>query len=114
MPTPRRLGRSVTAGRSVASNEPEHGDATVTVRSRRVVRGVPLRRRASHGAVRCHRGASVNGCVAPRTVRRKTVPRGSDSVWIFPICSAHNNDDIVSMQGLRYLTGVWLRNYLGS
>lgn len=54
----------------------------------------------------------VGGHVIGGTIA-KQMPRGSDAVWIFPICVAHNNDDHVSMQGLRYLKGVWLRNYLG-
>jgi hypothetical protein len=44
----------------------------------------------------------------------KTVPKGSDSVWILPICIQHNNDDNVYMAALKYVKGIWLKNYLGS
>jgi hypothetical protein len=44
----------------------------------------------------------------------KVVPKGSNSVWIFPICVQHNNDDSVYMAALKYLKGIWLKNYLGS
>lgn len=40
------------------------------------------------------------------------VPRGSDSVYIMPICNAHNNNDNVYMAALQYLDGIWLKNYL--
>lgn len=42
------------------------------------------------------------------------VPQGSNSVWILPICIQHNNNDNVYMQALKYLKGIWLKNYLGS
>lgn len=41
------------------------------------------------------------------------VPQGSNSVWIFPICVQHNNNDNVYMQALKYLKGIWLHNYMG-
>lgn len=65
----------------------------------------------SHG-FRCGEDLVGGHVIGGTTAKR--VPRGSDAVWIFPICTGHNNDDNVSMQGLRYLKGVWLRNYLGS
>ena len=40
------------------------------------------------------------------------VPAGSNSVYIMPICNAHNNNDNVYMAALQYLNGVWLNNYL--
>lgn len=43
----------------------------------------------------------------------KSMPKGSNSVWIFPICIQHNNDDKVYMEALKYLKGIWLNNYLG-
>jgi uncharacterized coiled-coil protein SlyX len=42
------------------------------------------------------------------------VRKGSDSVYIFPICKAHNNNDNVYMAALQYQEGIWLKNYLGS
>jgi len=42
------------------------------------------------------------------------VPAGSNSVFIFPICVQHNNNDNVFMAALQYLKGIWLNNYLGS
>lgn len=55
----------------------------------------------------------VGGHVIGGTVAKK-IAKGSNSVWIFPICIQHNNDDNVSMEALRYLKGIWLKNYLGS
>ena len=43
----------------------------------------------------------------------KKVAKGSDSVYIMPICTAHNNNDNVYMAALIYTQGVWLKNYLG-
>ena len=42
----------------------------------------------------------------------ETVHPGSNSVWIFPICQQHNNNDNVYMAALRYLNGIWLKNYM--
>lgn len=39
------------------------------------------------------------------------VPYGSNSVYIMPICHAHNNNDNVYMAALQYQDGVWLNNY---
>ena len=41
------------------------------------------------------------------------VPQGSNSVWILPICIQHNNTNAGYMEALKYLTGIWLKNYLG-
>ena len=41
------------------------------------------------------------------------VAKGSNSVYIFPICIAHNNNDNTYMAALTYTSGVWLWNYLG-
>ncbi|KAF3912614.1 hypothetical protein AA313_de0207335 [Arthrobotrys entomopaga] len=38
------------------------------------------------------------------------IPDGSD-VYIFPICTAHNNNDKVYMSALAYQTAVWLTGY---
>jgi hypothetical protein len=40
------------------------------------------------------------------------VPPASNSVYIMPICSAHNNNDNVYMAALQYLNGIWLNNYM--
>lgn len=42
----------------------------------------------------------------------RAMPRGSNSVYIMPICHAHNNNDNVYMAALQYQDGVWLNNYL--
>lgn len=42
-----------------------------------------------------------------------TMPKGSDSVYIMPICRPHNNDDNVYMEALEYQDGIWLKDYLG-
>ena len=44
----------------------------------------------------------------------KIVAKGSNSVYIMPICIQHNNDDNVYMEALKYLKGIWLKNYLGT
>ena len=44
----------------------------------------------------------------------QNVPAGSNSVYIFPICKSHNNNDNVYMEALQYQSGVWLKNYLGN
>jgi len=54
----------------------------------------------------------VGGHVVTGTVA-KSMPAGSNSVYIFPICHAHNNNDGVYMLALKYLQGIWLKNYLG-
>lgn len=59
-------------------------------------------------------GSSLVGGHVISGMQAKTVPKGSNSVWILPICVQHNNDDNVYMQGLKYLNGIWLKNYLGS
>lgn len=43
----------------------------------------------------------------------KVVAKGSNSVYIYPICKTHNNNDKVYMAALTNLNGVWLKNYLG-
>ena len=43
----------------------------------------------------------------------QVVPYGSNSVWIFPICSNHNKNDNVYMAAIKYLKGIWLHNYMG-
>ncbi len=55
----------------------------------------------------------VGGHVVTGTVATK-VPAGSNSVYIFPICVQHNNDDKVYMEALKYLNGIWLKNYMGT
>lgn len=40
-----------------------------------------------------------------------TVATGSNSVYIYPICHAHNNNDNVYMAAVQYLDGVWLNNF---
>ncbi len=55
----------------------------------------------------------VGGHVISGT-QAKTVAAGSNAVYIFPICIQHNNNDNVYMQGLKYLTGIWLKNYMGT
>lgn len=40
------------------------------------------------------------------------VPNGSNSVYILPICSNHNNNDNIFMAALQYQDGIWLNNYL--
>jgi hypothetical protein len=40
------------------------------------------------------------------------VAAGSNSIYIYPICHAHNSNDNVYMAALQYLDGVWLKNYL--
>lgn len=42
------------------------------------------------------------------------VPKGSNSVYIMPICIQHNNNDNVYMAALQYQYGIWLKNYLGT
>jgi hypothetical protein len=54
----------------------------------------------------------VGGHVIAGT-KAKAVAKGSDSVWIFPICIQHNNDDAAYMEALKYFKGIWLKNYLG-
>ena len=44
----------------------------------------------------------------------KKIPNGSNSVYIYPICIQHNNNDSVYMEALTYLKGIWLKNYMGS
>lgn len=59
----------------------------------------------------CH-GRLVGGHV----IKGKTasvVAKGSNSVYIFPICSKHNSNDGVYMAALTYIKGVWLNDYLG-
>lgn len=41
------------------------------------------------------------------------VAKGSNSVWILPICVQHNNNDHVHMRALKYVKGIWLKNYMG-
>ena len=55
----------------------------------------------------------VGGHVIGGTQAKK-VAKGSNSVWIMPICKQHNNDDKVYMEALKYLKGIWLKNYLGT
>jgi hypothetical protein len=55
----------------------------------------------------------VGGHVITGT-QAKAVAKGSNSVYIMPICIQHNNDDNVYMQALKYLKGIWLKNYLGT
>lgn len=52
----------------------------------------------------------VGGQVISGTVAH-TVATGSNSVYIYPICHAHNNNDNVYMAALQYLDGVWLNNF---
>jgi hypothetical protein len=59
-------------------------------------------------------GSSLVGGHVIAGTQAKTVTPGSNSVWIFPICVQHNNNDNVYMEALKYLKGIWLKNYLGS
>lgn len=43
-----------------------------------------------------------------------SVPKGSNAVYIFPICVQHNNNNGVYMEAIKYLKGIWLKNYLGT
>lgn len=52
-------------------------------------------------------GHSVLGTVA------KSMPKGSNKVFIMPICTAHNNNDNVYMAAIMYTKGIALHNYLG-
>jgi hypothetical protein len=54
----------------------------------------------------------VGGHIVTGTVAR-TMPAGSDSVYIMPICHPHNNNDNVYMEAIEYQDGIWLKNYLG-
>ena len=53
----------------------------------------------------------VGGHVVTGTVA-KSMPVGSNSVYIIPICKAHNSDDTVYMRANVYTQGIWLKNYL--
>nr|WP_315030091.1 hypothetical protein [uncultured Chryseobacterium sp.] len=44
--------------------------------------------------------------------KAQKVATGSNSVYIMPICSAHNNNDNVYMAAIIYQKGVWLWNYM--
>ncbi|ASK28741.1 hypothetical protein CEY12_00815 [Chryseobacterium sp. T16E-39] len=44
--------------------------------------------------------------------KAQTVPKGSNSVYIMPICTAHNNNNNVYMAAIVYQKGIWLKNYL--
>lgn len=44
----------------------------------------------------------------------KEVDKGSNDVYILPICQSHNTTDKVYMETLEYSNAVWLKNYLGS
>jgi hypothetical protein len=43
----------------------------------------------------------------------KSMPKGSNAVYIIPICKAHNGNDNVYMRTNVYTGGIWLKNYLG-
>ncbi len=57
-------------------------------------------------------GTLVGGHVIGGT-QAQVVANGSNSVWILPICHNHNTNNSVYMQALKYLTGIWLKNYMG-
>lgn len=59
-------------------------------------------------------GSSLVGGHVIAGTQAKAVAKGSNSVWIFPICVQHNNNDSVYMEALKYAKGIWLKNYLGS
>ncbi|VFA40161.1 hypothetical protein [Chryseobacterium indologenes] len=44
--------------------------------------------------------------------KAQKVATGSNSVYIMPICKAHNNNDNVYMAAIIYQKGVWLKNYM--
>ncbi|KAK6528051.1 hypothetical protein TWF281_009308 [Arthrobotrys megalospora] len=57
-------------------------------------------------------GASLlGGHVIAGTVA-STVPTGSNTVRIFPICDAHHDNNDVYMEALTRQNGVWLTNYM--
>lgn len=52
----------------------------------------------------------VGGHVIEGTVA-KSMPDGSNSVYIIPICKSHNNNDNVFMRADVYTQAIWLNNY---
>lgn len=58
-------------------------------------------------------GSSLVGGHVIKGTHAMSMPKGSNAVWIMPICTAHNNNDNVYMEALKYLKGIWLHNYLG-
>ncbi|PMD35114.1 hypothetical protein L207DRAFT_517210 [Hyaloscypha variabilis F] len=54
----------------------------------------------------------VGGHVIEGTIAM-SMPPGS-KVYIFPICSTHNNKDYVNMAAVTYLEGCALKNYMGT
>lgn len=64
----------------------------------------------NYGGFICNTGL-VGGHIILGTLA-KVVAKGSNSVYIMPICSAHNNNNAVYMAALQYRDGIWLNNYL--
>jgi hypothetical protein len=56
-----------------------------------------------------HQTSEVRRTSHDRALRRF---KGSNSVYIMPICKRHNDDDNVHMKALQYQDGVWLNDYL--
>ncbi|MCS3532943.1 hypothetical protein [Chryseobacterium sp. JUb7] len=40
------------------------------------------------------------------------VPKGSNDVYIIPICKAHNNNNSIYMEAIKYQGAVWLKNFM--
>lgn len=59
------------------------------------------------------KGTIVGGHVILGTTA-SAVPKGSNSVFIIPICHSHNMDNSVYMSPLIYNQGVALKNYMGT
>ena len=59
-------------------------------------------------------GSNLIGGHIIRGQSAQTVAKGSDSVYIFPICTQHNNNNYKYMAAVTNREGVWLKNYMGS
>lgn len=53
----------------------------------------------------------VGGHVIDGKIVRKP-KKGSNNVYIFPICVRHNNNNNVHMEATHYFRGVWLKNFM--
>ena len=64
----------------------------------------------------CNDGSQANrigGHIVTGTTAKR-MPKGSNDVYIIPICKAHNGNDNVYMRAYVYTGGIWLKNYLGT
>lgn len=43
----------------------------------------------------------------------KRIKKGSNNVWILPICKQHNGTDKETMGAVKYTRAVTLKNYMG-